>query len=132
MNVKKTALSAAIAVTMGLSVASAPGTASAAAVTGDWTGLFTLLNGSGNPSANTSYPYYDDPTWGYGLRTQISGTLAFDTSTGAGSATVNEIAVFIIITKLKNMLLFTSRKVFHFTLTFFQLTWGEKGCKPCF
>ena len=94
MNLKKTALSAAIAVTMGITIAAAPGTASAAAVTGDWTGLFTIVNSAGAPTQNTSYPYYGDTTWGYGKRTQISGTLNFDTSTGAGSATVNSFEFF--------------------------------------
>jgi hypothetical protein len=94
MNLKKTAIASAIAVTMGLGVAAAPTTASAANVTADWSGLFTILNSAGAPTQNTSYPYYGDPTWGYGVRTQISGSLTFDTSTGSGSATVNPFDFF--------------------------------------
>lgn len=94
MNLKKTAIASAIAVTMGVGIAAAPTTASAAIVTADWDGLFTILNASGAPTTNTSYPYYGDPTWGYGKRTQVSGTLTFDTSTGAGSATVNPFEFF--------------------------------------
>jgi hypothetical protein len=51
-------------------------------------GLFTMLDPSGTALQNTSYPYYGDPTWSYGYRTQISGTMSFDTVTGAGSGTV--------------------------------------------
>lgn len=53
-----------------------------------WSGVMTLLDPNGLPLINTSYPYYGDPTWGYGLRTQISGTLAFDLYSGTGSCTV--------------------------------------------
>ena len=53
-----------------------------------YNGLFTMLDPGGVQLQNTSYPYYGDTTWGYGLRTQISGTLQFDTSTGGGSGTV--------------------------------------------
>ena len=53
-----------------------------------FSGLFTMLDSAGVPLQNTSYPYYGDTTWGYGFRTQISGTLSFDTATGSGSGTV--------------------------------------------
>jgi len=89
MNLKKTALASAVAISLGASVAAVPTTASAAIVNATFDGLFTLLNASGAPNQNTSYPYYGDTTWGYGLRTQISGTFSFNTSTGAGTATVN-------------------------------------------
>lgn len=52
-----------------------------------WSGVMTLLDASGRPLVNTSYPYYGDPTWGYGVRTPISGTLALDLHTGSGSLT---------------------------------------------
>jgi hypothetical protein len=60
----------------------------------DWSGLFTILNSSGTGLQNSSYPYYGDPTWGYGFRTQVSGTMTFDLATGAGSATVNDFDFF--------------------------------------
>jgi len=59
-----------------------------------YTGLFTMLDSSGKALQNTSYPYYGDTTWGYGNRTQISGTTNFDTVTGAGTATVNPFNFF--------------------------------------
>lgn len=90
MNMKKTLLSAAVAAT--LTGAMAP--AQAAVMEFSWDGLFTIVNGSGAPTANTSYPYYGDTTWGYGKRTQISGTASFDTDTGAGTATVNPFEFF--------------------------------------
>jgi len=54
----------------------------------DFDGLFTMTNGSGSPTQNTSYPYYGDTTWGYGKRTQVTGTLTFDTDTGVGTGTI--------------------------------------------
>ena len=56
----------------------------------DFSGLFTVLDPSGsNALQNSSYPYYGDTTWGYGMRTQISGSLQINTNTGYGTATVN-------------------------------------------
>jgi hypothetical protein len=89
MNLKKTALASAVAISLGAGVAAVPMTASAAIVNASFDGLFTMLNPAGAPLQNSSYPYYGDPTWGYGLRTQISGTFTFNTSTGAGTAVVN-------------------------------------------
>jgi len=84
MNFKKTALSVALGAALGLSA-----TASQADIIDmDYSGLFTMLDPGGVVLQNTSYPYYGDPTWGYGLRTQISGTMSFDTDTGAGTGTV--------------------------------------------
>lgn len=91
MNLKKTVLSAAVVTALSTAV-TAP--ASADVLDFTWNGLFTMLNASGAPTANTSYPYYGDPTWGYGLRTQITGTAQFDTATGLGSATVNPFEFF--------------------------------------
>jgi len=54
----------------------------------DFDGLFTMVYGSGAPTQNTSYPYYGDTTWGYGKRTQVTGTLTFDTDTGVGTGTI--------------------------------------------
>jgi hypothetical protein len=94
MNLKKTALASAVAISLGAGMAAVPTAASAAIVSATFDGLFTMLNSSGAPTQNTSYPYYGDTTWGYGLRTQISGTFTFNTSTGAGSATVNPFQFF--------------------------------------
>ncbi len=85
MNIRKTALTIAMTTALGISA-----TASQAAIIDlDFTGLYTLLDNSGIVLANTSKPYYYDATWGYGVRTQISGTLQFDTYTGAGTGTIN-------------------------------------------
>lgn len=86
MKHNKTFIATALTTALGLgSVA----TADAALINASWSGLFTLLDSQGVPFTNTSKSYYYDATWGYGKRTQVSGTLTFDTSTGAGSATVN-------------------------------------------
>ncbi len=54
---------------------------------------FTMLDSAGIQLQNSSYPYYGDPTWGYGLRTQIAGTIALDVTNGKnttiGGATIN-------------------------------------------
>lgn len=89
---KRTAMATAIALTLG--TAAPLQTASAAELTFSWTGLFTMLDPGGVPLQNTSYPYYGDPTWGYGLRTQISGTFVYDTSTGAGTLNINPFDFF--------------------------------------
>ena len=83
LNLKKTVLSVAIAATMGVSAV-----ASADVYDFSFSGLFTMLDSTGKPNANTSNPYYSDKTWAYGLRTQITGTMHFDTVTGQGSGTV--------------------------------------------
>lgn len=85
MNLKKTLLSSAVAAALTGAVA-AP--AQADVIDMSYDGLFTMLDPGGIALQNTSYPYYGDPTWGYGIRTQISGTLSFDTATGAGTGTV--------------------------------------------
>jgi hypothetical protein len=86
MNFKKTVLSAAVVTALSGTI-TAP--AQADVLNFSWDGLFTILDSGGVPLGNTSLPYYYDPTWGYGLRTQISGTASFDTVSGSGSATVN-------------------------------------------
>ena len=70
----------AISVAVGL-----PTTASALTLTGTWSGVFTLLNPSGAVLANGDLNSAGAP-W-YGWRTPVTGTLAFDTSTGAGTGT---------------------------------------------
>ena len=91
MNLKKTLISTAVATVITGAIA-AP--AQAAVIDMDYAGLFTMLDPAGAVLQNTSYPYYGDPTWGYGLRTQISGTMSFDTDTGAGSGTVQPFEFF--------------------------------------
>jgi hypothetical protein len=80
---KKTVLSLALVASMGTTAS-----ASADTINMSWNGLFTMLDPAGKPLGNTSNPYYSDPTWSFGLRTQITGTMSFDTVTGAGSGTV--------------------------------------------
>lgn len=55
----------------------------------EFTGLLTITDSTGLAFPNVSKPYYYDATWGYGFRTQISGTLQFDTITGSGAGTIN-------------------------------------------
>jgi len=85
MNLKKTLLNAAVATALTGAVV-AP--AQADVIDFSFDGLFTIVNGSGAPTQNTSYPYYGDTTWGYGKRTQLTGTMQLDTDTGAGTGTV--------------------------------------------
>jgi len=88
MNLKKSALSIALASAL------CTGTTQADIIDMSYEGLFTMLDPGGVSLQNTSYPYYGDPIWGYGLRTQISGTMQFDTDTGAGTGTVNPFEFF--------------------------------------
>ena len=90
MNVKKATLSVAIATALGLSV----GASQAAVIDMDYTGLLTMLDPGELELGNTALPYYADITWGYGKRTQISGTMSVDTNMGTGTATMNPFAFF--------------------------------------
>jgi hypothetical protein len=85
-SIKKAVLTAAVVTALG--AGSMADTASADVYDITFTGLFTMLDPSGTALQNTSYPYYGDPTWGYGLRTQISGTMHFDSATGVGTGTI--------------------------------------------
>jgi len=89
-SVKKTALSIALAAMI------APVTSTEAAVFEfSFDGLWTFLDGAGsNVLGNNSAPYYYDPTWGKGKRTQITGTLTFDSISGNGTATINSFEFF--------------------------------------
>lgn len=49
--------------------------AESANIDASFSGLFTMLSGTGVLVQNASYPYYGDTTWGYGLRTQVSGSI---------------------------------------------------------
>ena len=57
-------------------------------------GLFTIITGGGAKTPNSSYPYYGDPTWGGGIRTQFSGSLTYSTTTGMGTMVVNPFNFF--------------------------------------
>ena len=87
--IKKTTLSLAL-----VSVLST-GTSQAYVIDMSFDGLFTMLDPRGAVVENFSYPYYGDATWGYGKRTQISGTMVFETDTGAGTATINPFEFYI-------------------------------------
>ena len=50
----------------------------------DWDGVFTMLDGAGAALANSSIPAKGNNQF----QTPISGTMAFDTTTGAGTATL--------------------------------------------
>ena len=62
--------------------------------TGPGDGLFTMLSSTGIPLANTSNPYYSDNTWRYGLRTQMGGSLSYDSTTRAGAIIINPFDFF--------------------------------------
>ena len=85
MNFNKSLVSAAVAAALTGALA-AP--AQAVIIDMSYSGLFTMLDPTGVPLANTSNPYYSDPTWRYGLRTPISGTMQFNTDNGFGTGTV--------------------------------------------
>lgn len=92
MNFKKTLLSAAMAGAMGVSVSANAGT-----VVGSWTGAFTMLNAGGQVTFNSDVGscYTGMQLSGTQcIRTAVSGTLTFDTSTGAGSGTVVAFSFF--------------------------------------
>ena len=87
MNLKKTVLTTAMTAAMGLSATSA----SAAVYDLSFDGLFTLLNAGGslqgNEDAPSGAPYYT-------YRTPVTGTMQFDTVTGAGTGTMVPFSFF--------------------------------------
>ena len=91
MNFKKTLLSTALATALGVSVSADAGT-----ITGSWTGAFTMLGGNGSVTANTdlSSCLPGMTVGGVCERTGVSGTMSFDTNTGAGSGTVVPFSFF--------------------------------------
>jgi hypothetical protein len=93
MNIKKTLLATAVTTAMGATAIEAQA-GHPTFFFADWSGLFTILNPDGVGLQNVSYPYYGDPTWGYGFRTQVSGTMTFDLVAGSGSATVGTFDFF--------------------------------------
>lgn len=95
LTLKQTVLSIAVAAST-----SASFPVSAAVYDFDFKGLFTMVMPAGDRSIlNTGYPHYSSPEWGYGKRTNISGTMHLDTSTGTGSGTV---APFDFMTQIMN------------------------------
>ena len=62
--------------------------------TGPGDGIFTMLDPGATQLQNTSYPYYGDPTWGYGLRTQMGGKISYDTASSSGSVSINPFDFF--------------------------------------
>ena len=78
MNIKKTAISTAISLAV-VGSAVAPLTASAAVNNFDFNGWFTMLDPDGNALANTSIAR------GNSFQTPVTGTVSFDTVTGAGT-----------------------------------------------
>lgn len=84
---KKTALSTALVAALGVGTAT---TAQADIILDlSWSGLFTMLDPAGKPLSNTSLGYYDpDYSNWLALRTSVSGTMQFNLTTGAGSATL--------------------------------------------
>ena len=77
---KKTLINTAIAAALVTSVPAAFGTT----MEFSWTGNFTMLDGTGAALSNTSITTKGANTY----QTPVSGTMAFDTTTGAGTATL--------------------------------------------
>jgi hypothetical protein len=61
-------------------------------------GVFSILDNSGKFIANSSDPYYSDPIWSGGVRTQIGGSFTIKetqgTTQGKGVATINPFDFF--------------------------------------
>jgi len=87
---KKSALAAALAVSLG--AGSMMDRAYADTYTFSFTGYFTMLTSGGTPLQNTSLPYYSNSWSGY--RTQITGTMTYDTVASTGSGTITPFQFF--------------------------------------
>ena len=83
MDTKKTALTIALTTILGTTSTQAD------IIDMDFGGLYTILDPAGKVISNSSEPYYYDTTWGYGVRTQISGSLTYNTESGFGSFDVD-------------------------------------------
>lgn len=81
---KKAALSAAVAIAIG----SSNSIAHADTYVFSFSGTFTMLTSTGSVVNNTADPYYFDPAWGYGMRSQITGTLTYDDVAKTGTMTI--------------------------------------------
>jgi len=101
---RKTTLASLVAATC--AAATIPG-AEANVVNVSWSGAFTFLHPDGSPipnvQSNYAYGHYSTIAGGlgaatthgwYGNRTPVTGTMSFDTSTGAGVATVTPFFFF--------------------------------------
>ncbi len=71
------------AVAAALGMAALPQAATADIINADWNGVFTMLDGTGGALENTSLPKLINR-----FQTPVTGTMTFDTVTGAGSATL--------------------------------------------
>ena len=91
MNFKKTAMSVALTSVLG-GVISAP--AQADIIDMNFNGIFTMLDEVGTGVLNTAKAYYYDTTWDYGKRTNITGTMSFNTDTGYGTSAINSFDFF--------------------------------------
>jgi hypothetical protein len=89
MNLKKTATNVAITMAMG-GAAVAPQMASATGVDFSWSGVFTMLDAGGSALGNTSITTKGANTF----QTPVTGSMTFDTATGAGTATLVPFAFF--------------------------------------
>ena len=89
---KKTALCLAVTAALGTSAA-----ASASTVNFSFNGLFTMLTSGGTPLNNTSY---STNSWS-GNRTDITGTMSFNTTAGTGTGTVTPFGFFGTASNLK-------------------------------
>jgi len=85
MSMKKTVVSAAVGAVLSVGMAAVPLTASAAVVSFDWTGQFRMLDPNGAGVENSSKP---NGKTGNNYQTTVTGTVDFDTITGAASATM--------------------------------------------
>lgn len=81
MKTKKRILGTAVAAALGL--VALPQAATADIITADWNGVFTMLNSEGAALDNSSLPKGTNR-----FQTPVTGTMTFDTVTGAGSATM--------------------------------------------
>ena len=87
MNLKKTVLTTAMTAVIGMSAT----TASADTIVVSYAGWFTMLN-PGGTDALVNGDYGSNSM--YGRRTGVSGTMSFDTTTGAGSGTMVPFSFF--------------------------------------
>lgn len=96
MNVcaRQSALAIAISTALALPVTSLGTQAHAAQIDFNWQGVFSLLDPGGAAVANPSTPAYNDPAFGYGQRTPISGTLSVDPDTGTGTVDLTPFQFF--------------------------------------
>ncbi len=81
MTIKKNVLSVAVATVLGAAIA--PQAAQADIIDMNWDGMFTMLDSVGTALENGSLPKTSNR-----FQTAVTGTMQFDTDTGAGSATL--------------------------------------------